>query len=69
MVATYRMTETRAKHSASLKKRWQDPEYRAKIVATHTGKHPSAETRAKMSAALKRRHNAERGANERSVLQ
>ncbi|MBA7667492.1 hypothetical protein ES703_75581 [subsurface metagenome] len=28
--------ETRAKISASVKKRWQDSEYRAKIVATHT---------------------------------
>jgi len=61
--------EYRAKISASLKKRWQDPEYRAKIVGALTGKHPSAETRAKISTALKRRHSAERGANERSVLQ
>ena len=49
-------TETRAKLSASAKKHWQDPEYRAKQIATHTGKHPTAETRVKLSAALKRRH-------------
>ncbi len=49
--------ETRTKLSASVKKRWQDPEYRAKQIATHIGKHPTAETRAKISAALKRRHN------------
>lgn len=46
--------ETRAKLSASVKKRWQDPEYRARIVATHTGRHPSSETKVKISAALKR---------------
>ncbi len=50
--------EARAKLSVSIKKRWQDPEYRAKIVATHTGRHLSAETKAKISAVLKRRgHN------------
>jgi len=48
--------EARAKISAALKKRWQDPEYRAKQIATHIGKHPTAETRAKISEALKR-HN------------
>ncbi|MBA7600750.1 hypothetical protein ES703_07809 [subsurface metagenome] len=31
--------------------------YRAKQIATHTGKHLTAETRAKISAATKRRHN------------
>ena len=46
--------ETRAKLSASAKKHWQDPVYRAKIVATHTGRHPSSETKAKISAAVKR---------------
>jgi len=49
--------EARAKISAALKKRWQDPEYRAKQIATHIGKHPTAETKAKISAALTRRHN------------
>ena len=54
------IAEARAKISAALKKRWQDPEYRAKQIATHTGKHPSAETRAKLSAALTRRQNKKR---------
>ncbi len=49
--------ETRAKLSAAAKKRWQDPEYRDKQIATHTGKHPTAEHRAKISATLTRRHN------------
>jgi len=40
-----------------IKKWWQSPEYRAKQIATHTGKHPTAETRAKLSAALTRQHN------------
>ena len=48
--------EARAKISAAIKKRWQDPEYRAKQIATHRGRHPTAETRAKLSEALKRRH-------------
>ena len=49
--------EARAKISAALKKRWQDPEYRAKQIATHIGRHPTAKTRAKISAALTiRRH-------------
>ena len=48
--------EARAKISAALKKRWQDPEYRAKQIATHIGKHPTAETRARISEAIKRRH-------------
>ena len=56
--------EYRANLSAASKRVWQDPEYRAKQIATHTGKHPTAKHRAKISAALKRRHNAERGANE-----
>jgi len=43
--------ETRAKISASVKKRWQDSEYRAKIVTTHTGRRHTAETKAKISAA------------------
>ena len=46
--------ETRAKLSASAKKHWQDPEYRARQIATHTGRHPSSETKAKISAAVKR---------------
>ena len=49
--------EARAKISAALKKRWQDPEYRAKQIATHISRHPTAETRAKISAALTRQHN------------
>jgi endogenous inhibitor of DNA gyrase (YacG/DUF329 family) len=48
--------QARAKISAAIKKRWQDPEYRAKQIATHTGRHPTAETRAKISEAIKRRH-------------
>ncbi len=47
----------RAKLSAAAKKRWQNPEYRDKQIATHTGKHPTAETRAKLSAAQRRWHN------------
>jgi len=46
--------ETRAKLSASAKKHWQDPEYRARQIATHRGRHPSPETKAKISAAVKR---------------
>ena len=53
--------ETRAKLSASAKKLWQDPEYRVRQIATHTGRHPSSETKAKISAALTRRHNKKRG--------
>ena len=53
--------ETRAKLSASTKKLWQDPEYRARQIATLTGKHPSPETKAKISAALTRWHNRKRG--------
>jgi len=49
--------ETRAKLSASAKKHWQDPEYRARQIATHTGRHPSPETKAKISAAVTRWHN------------
>ncbi len=45
--------ETRAKLSASAKKLWQDPEYRARQIASHTGKHHSPETKAKLSAAYK----------------
>lgn len=56
-------TETRAKLSASTKKHWQDPEYRARQIATHTGRHPSAETRAKISAAVKR-WRIERASND-----
>jgi hypothetical protein len=48
--------EARAKISAAIRKRWQDPEYRAKQIATHTGKLPTAETKAKISEAIKRRH-------------
>jgi len=36
------------------KKWWQDPEYQAKQIATHTGRHPTTETRAKLSAVLKK---------------
>jgi len=57
--------EYRAKIAAGIKKRWEDPEYRAKQIATHTGKHPTAKHRAKISAALKRRHESERRVNER----
>jgi len=46
------IAEMRAKVSASIKKRWQNPKYRAKQVATHTGKHLTAETKAKISTAL-----------------
>jgi hypothetical protein len=51
------IAEARAKISAAIKKRWQDPEYRAKQIATHRGRHPTAETRAKISAAIKRRQS------------
>jgi len=57
--------ETRAKRSASLKKHWQDPEYRARVIAAHTGRHPTAETKAKISAALTRWHNR-KGEDENS---
>lgn len=43
------------KMSASAKKYWQYPEYRAKQSVAHMGKHLTAETKAKISAALKRR--------------
>ena len=58
--------EVRAKISAALKKRWQDPEYRAKQIATHTGKHPTAETRAKLSEAIKKRHSRKENRGERN---
>ena len=45
----------RAKISAAMKKRWQDPEYRAKQIDTHAGSHLSAETKDKISAVLKKR--------------
>jgi len=57
--------ETGAKLSAAVKKRWQNPEYRAKQIATHKGKHPTAETKAKISAALTRWHNR-KGEDENS---
>ncbi len=38
------------------RKLWQEPEYRAKQIATHRGKHPTAETSAKISEAITR-HN------------
>lgn len=44
--------EFRAGHSAGMKKRWQDPGYRAKQIAIQTGKHHTAETRAKVSAMI-----------------
>jgi len=49
--------ESRTKMSATIKKCWQDPEYRAKQSASHVGKCLSTETKAKISAALTRRHN------------
>ena len=52
--------ETKAKLSASAKKHWQDLEYRARQIATHTGRHPSPETKAKLSAALTRWQNRKR---------
>jgi len=52
--------EAGAKISAALKKRWQDPEYRAKQIATHIGRHPTAETRAKISAVLTRHKRGEK---------
>jgi len=58
-LARHFSAEYRAKLSAASKKVWQDPEYRAKQIATHTGKHPTAKHRAKISAALKRRHSNE----------
>jgi len=45
--------ETRAKISAATKKRWQDPEFRAKQHALK-GRHHTAETRAKLSASAKK---------------
>jgi len=48
--------DTRAKISATMKKRWQDPEYWAKQIATHIGRHPAAEARAKMSAVHTGKH-------------
>ncbi len=54
-------TETRAKLAASTKKLWQDPEYRARQVATHTGKHHTAETKVKLSALFRRWHNKKEG--------
>jgi len=53
--------ETRAKLSASSKKHWQDPEYRARQITSHTGRHPSPETKAKISAAVTRWHNRKGG--------
>jgi len=38
--------------SAVMKKRWQDPEYRARMSATRTDKQHTTETKAKISAAL-----------------
>ena len=56
-----RIAETRGSAlSCAIRKCWQDPEYRAKQIATHIGKHPTAKTKAKISAAIKRRHNNER---------
>lgn len=53
--------ETRAKLSASSKKLWQDPDCRARQIATHTGKHLSPEAKAKISAAgIRRWHNRKR---------
>jgi len=53
--------ETRAKLSASVKKLWQNPEYRSKQIAALTGKHPSPETKAKISAAMTRWHKSNEG--------
>ena len=49
----------RAKISAAMKKRWQDPEYRAKQIDTDS--HFTAERKAKISAALKRYYTKRRG--------
>lgn len=40
------------------KANWQDPRYRAKIIAANTGRIPSAETRAKMAEAKKGARNS-----------
>ncbi len=56
-IQEWRQNPYQANLSAAAKKRWQDPGYRDKQIATHTGKHPTAEHRAKISAALTRRHN------------
>ena len=56
--------EFRAKQSAAAKKLWQDPEYRARQIASHTGKHYTAEHRAKISAALKRHNKKEVKSND-----
>ncbi|MBA7556437.1 hypothetical protein ES705_49145 [subsurface metagenome] len=60
--------ETRAKLSASSKKLWQDPEYRARQIATHTGRHPSPQTKAKISAAITRRHNKKVKLREQTAI-
>jgi len=46
--------ETKTKMSAATKKLWQDPEYRAKQIATRTGKDNAAEFRARHSAGTKK---------------
>ena len=45
------------KISATLKKLWQDSEYREHMVNVHKGRHPSIETRAKIGAAEKGKRN------------
>ena len=52
----YQNSEFLTKQSATMKKVWQDPAYRAKQIAAHTGKRHTVEHRAKISAGLKR-HN------------
>ena len=48
--------ETKAKMSASHRRRYEDPAERAKSGASMRGRKHSAETKAKMSAALRRRY-------------
>jgi len=50
-----RSAETRAKHSANMRKRWEDPAARAATIAFHTGRKRSPETCAKIGAKLKGR--------------
>ncbi|GAI76567.1 unnamed protein product, partial [marine sediment metagenome] len=62
--------EVRAKLSAIAKKRWQDPEYRAKQSASHIGKHPTAETRTKILATQStEEHRAKQSAATKKLWQ
>lgn len=49
--------EDRAKRSAAMRARWQDPEYRARMIALHVGggSYRTPEWREKMSKALRKR--------------